>query len=53
MVTHDLKAATRATRLLYMSDGHILAELKLGSYKAQDEKERKAIIYDFLKEQGR
>lgn len=52
MVTHDLKAATRATRLLYMADGHILSELNLGRYQAEEEKERKAIVYDFLKEQG-
>lgn len=52
MVTHDLKAATRATRLLYMADGHIYAELNLGKYTADKEKERKSIVYDFLKEQG-
>lgn len=52
MVTHDLKAATRATRLLYMADGHIYTELNLGTYTADKEKERKSIVYDFLKEQG-
>lgn len=52
MVTHDLKAATRATRLLYISDGRICAELNLGHYTKETESERKAVIYDFLKEQG-
>ncbi len=52
MVTHDLKAATRATRLLYISDGRIGAELNLGSYTPEAESERKTILYDFLKKQG-
>ena len=52
MVTHDLKAAIRATRLLYMADGRIHAELNLGAYTFEKESERKAIILDFLKEQG-
>lgn len=52
MVTHDLKAATRATRLLYMADGHIFAELNLGKYKKEEEDSRKATVYDFLKQQG-
>lgn len=52
MVTHDLKAATRATRLLYISDGRIGAELNLGRYSPEMESERKSTIYNFLKEQG-
>ncbi|MDO5520575.1 MAG: ABC transporter ATP-binding protein [bacterium] len=52
MVTHDLKAATRASRLLYMSDGRILAELNLGRYEAEQEADRKATVYEFLKQQG-
>ncbi len=52
MVTHDLTAATRGTRLLYISDGRIGAELNLGPYTKEAERERKTIIYDFLKEQG-
>ena len=52
MVTHDLKAATRATRLLYMADGRIYAELNLGKYSTEKESERKSVVLDFLKEQG-
>lgn len=52
MVTHDLKAATRASRLLYMADGHIDAELNLGTYTKEEEQERKTKVYQFLKEQG-
>ncbi|MDO5293513.1 MAG: ABC transporter ATP-binding protein [bacterium] len=52
MVTHDLKAATRASRLLYMSDGRILAELNLGPYEQEQELDRKSIVYEFLQQQG-
>ncbi len=52
MVTHDLKAAIRASRLLYMADGRILSELKLGSYDKEQEEVRKASVYEFLKQQG-
>jgi len=52
MVTHDLKAAIRATRLLYMEDGRINAQLNLGTYTGDKEGERKSIVFDFLKEQG-
>lgn len=50
MVTHDLKAATRATRLLYLADGRIVGDLSLGKYRREDRKEREAAIYTFLKE---
>lgn len=52
MVTHDIKAATRASRLLYMSDGRINAELNLGKYTFEKEKERQDTVFQFLKEQG-
>ena len=52
MVTHDLKAATRGTRLLYMTDGRIDAELNLGKYTHEKEKERQDVVFQFLQEQG-
>lgn len=52
MVTHDLKAATRATRLLYISDGHIGGDLQLGRFQMEDVQKRKELIYQFLEERG-
>lgn len=49
MVTHDLKAATRATRLLYLSDGRIVGDLNLGHYTKETAKEREDTIFAFLK----
>ena len=50
MVTHDLKAAERATRLLYLTDGRIEGDLKLNPYHMDDRKERKNTILQFLQE---
>lgn len=48
MVTHDLKAALRATRLLYLEDGKIIGELVLPKYDPQDEKRREAQVNAWL-----
>lgn len=50
MVTHDLKAAARATRLLYLEDGRIVGDLHLGQYTEEARKERENVVYSFLKE---
>lgn len=52
MVTHDLKAARRASRLLYLADGKIDGELHLGAYVKEKKEKRDEIIYKFLKEKG-
>ena len=51
MVTHDIKAARRGSRVLYLKDGVILAELVLGRYVAND-KERHEKLRRFLDEMG-
>lgn len=48
MVTHDLKAALRATRLLYLEDGKITGELMLPPYDAQEEKSRETQVNAWL-----
>lgn len=40
MVTHDLRAAARGNRILYLEDGKVLDELKLPSYSEIQEKAR-------------
>ncbi len=50
IVTHDLKAATRATRLLYLADGRIDGDLNLGRYTPETRHERENTIFTFLKE---
>ncbi|MDR2889015.1 MAG: ABC transporter ATP-binding protein [Lachnospiraceae bacterium] len=51
MVTHDIKSARRAERILYLRDGVILSELKLGQYAPEDSK-RHQRLKDFLTEMG-
>lgn len=48
MVTHDIKAALRATRILYLEDGKILDELTLQPYAKQQEKQREEAISYWL-----
>ncbi len=52
MVTHDLKAALRGNRILYLKDGRIDGELNLPEYGTDNEKEREDTVYQFLKEKG-
>lgn len=48
MVTHDMKAALRATRLLYLSDGKITGELMLPPYEQEEEKSREVQVNAWL-----
>ena len=48
MVTHDVRAAARANRILYLSDGKILGDITLAPYKEQDIKSREAQINAWL-----
>lgn len=48
MVTHDLHAALRATRLLYLEDGKIIGELTLPAYTSEDEKSREVQVNSWL-----
>ncbi len=52
MVTHDLKAAARGNRIIYLTDGRIDGELCLDEYQPEKQKERESMIYRFLKERG-
>ena len=48
MVTHDVRAAVRATRLLYISDGNVIGELSLAPYAPTEEKSREAQVNAWL-----
>lgn len=48
MVTHDIKAAIRATRLLYLEDGKITGELSLPPYSREEEKSRETQVNAWL-----
>jgi putative ABC transport system ATP-binding protein len=52
MVTHDLKAALRGNRIIYLRDGRIDGDLKLNEYENSAASEREEIVYKFLKEKG-
>ncbi len=48
MVTHDMRAALRADRILYIEDGKIKGELSLPKYKSEDEKDREKEVAAWL-----
>ncbi|MDF2944121.1 MAG: ABC-type antimicrobial peptide transport system, ATPase component [Herbinix sp.] len=48
MVTHDIHAALRADRILYLADGSILGELSLPPYHFEDLRSREAQINAWL-----
>lgn len=48
MVTHDMRAALRANRILYIEDGKIIGELALPDYNANDEKSRETQVNAWL-----
>lgn len=52
MVTHDLKAAVRGNRIIYIKDGRIDGELELPKYSNSDLEEREQCVYNFLKKHG-
>lgn len=48
MVTHDLKAALRGNRILYIADGNIVGDLRLAPYSKEDEASREAQVNAWL-----
>lgn len=48
MVTHDMRAALRATRLLYLADGAVIGTLPLPPYDPEAEKSREAQVNAWL-----
>lgn len=52
MVTHDIKTAARANRLIYLKDGRIDGDLVLGEYDEKDLENREDKIFKFIKSRG-
>lgn len=48
MVTHDMRAALRANRILYIEDGKIVGELTLPPYHPEEEKSRETQVNAWL-----
>ena len=48
MVTHDMRAALRANRILYLEDGKLIGELSLPPYDSAEEKSRETQVNSWL-----
>lgn len=52
MVTHDLRAAIRGTRLLYLEDGKLVGELSMPQFVKAEAQAREAQVNAWLTSQG-
>ncbi len=54
IVTHNIKVATRAEKIIYLSDGNIKAEYNAGKYNKEDivQEDRETEINNWLKANG-
>lgn len=48
LVTHDAKVAARADRVIYLEDGEIKSDLKLGKYREDSRFRREQLMKDWL-----
>jgi putative ABC transport system ATP-binding protein len=48
MVTHDVRAAVRATRLIYIEDGTVSGEMTMPPFEADKEKSRETQVNSWL-----
>jgi putative ABC transport system ATP-binding protein len=49
MVTHDIKSAAYANRVVFLKDGRIEGELDLNRYQTDNQEK---VIFEFLNEKG-
>ena len=52
MVSHDPVCAARGDRVIYLRDGLIVAALTLGTYRAEDAKQREDMLLTWLRGMG-
>lgn len=52
MVTHDVKAAIIANRIIYIEDGNISTEMNMQPYKEEDKKSRETQVLSYLASKG-
>lgn len=52
MVTHDMRAALRASRVVYIEDGKVVGDLKLSEYLPEEESKREKQVSAWLNSMG-
>ena len=52
MVTHDIKAACRAERILFLKDGKVDGDLQFGKYVDANKEVREKQVFSYLAEKG-
>lgn len=52
MVTHDMRAALRGSRIVYIDDGKVVGDLKLPEYQPEEESMREKQVNSWLSSMG-
>jgi len=52
LVTHDAKVASRADRVVFLADGEVMDEIRLGKYEVRDIQDREHKMNRWLEERG-
>lgn len=53
MVTHDIKSACRANRLIFIRDGQVGGVLELGAFTPDQLQDRESLIFSYISREGR
>ncbi|AIQ17298.1 ABC transporter ATP-binding protein [Paenibacillus sp. FSL H7-0357] len=52
MVTHDIKSACRANRLIFIRDGQVGGVLELGAFTPDQLQDRESLIFSYISREG-
>ena len=52
MVTHDIKAAIRANRIMYIEDGKVVGDMNMPPYTEEEKKSRETQVLSWLSSKG-
>lgn len=52
MVTHDIKAAIRANRIMYIEDGKVVGNMNMPPYTEEEKKSRETQVLSWLSSKG-
>ncbi|NKF07169.1 ABC transporter ATP-binding protein [Clostridium gasigenes] len=52
MVTHDIKAAIRANRIMYIEDGKVVGDMSMKPYTEEEKKSRETQVLSWLSSKG-
>lgn len=52
LVTHDARVAARADRVVFLADGNVIDDMRLGKFQKEKQEDREHVIAKWLEQQG-